>query len=215
MPWNSTQPLGSISVKGNRPLAQQNTTYIETTMGTSIVGTNTVTTRDHFWNVSANLDGRHRFIQSPAFTVGGNPTDPVIGTGMDGVQYLKTVLGTVQEFYRNSQGIYQATPAFLQGTVSVPSSSAYSTIVAIPANAYGEVVMWTTALGKFSAISGYFRSNATIVEGWTLVQADDSSTSNCPLKLANGSNATTLNLQARRSDAGSATWNYRITYRAI
>ena len=90
MPWNSTWPVGSISVKANRVVGQQNTTYIETTMGNSIVGTNTTATRDHFWNVGTNEDGRHRFIQSPKFTVGGNPADPVLGTGMDGVRYIKS-----------------------------------------------------------------------------------------------------------------------------
>lgn len=114
MPWNSTAPVGSISVKANRTILQQNTTYIETTMGNSIVGTNTVTTRDHFWNVGSDEDGRHRFMQSPAFTVGGLPVDPVIGTGMDSVMYSKLKLAAeavaqqdVQPFFRNSSAIMQ------------------------------------------------------------------------------------------------------------
>jgi len=114
MPWNSTAPVGSISVKANRTILQQNTTYIETTMGTSIVGTNAVTTRDHFWNVGSDEDGRHRFMQSPAFTVGGLPVDPVVGTGMDSVMYSKLKLAAeavaqqdVQPFFRNSSAIMQ------------------------------------------------------------------------------------------------------------
>ena len=114
MPWNSTSPLGSVSVKANKAPMQQNTTYIETTMGNSVVGTNAVTTRDHFWNVGTNEDGRHRFIQSPAFTVGGLPTDPVVGTGMDAVTYSKTKTSTestaqqdVQLFFRNATQIFQ------------------------------------------------------------------------------------------------------------
>ena len=109
MPWNSTAPVGSVSVKANRTILGQNTTYIESTMGTSIVGTNTVTTRDHFWNVDANLDGRHRFIQSPAFTVATIPANPVVGTGMDSVFYSKLKLAAeavaqqdVQPFFRNA-----------------------------------------------------------------------------------------------------------------
>ena len=94
MAWSSTAPLGTVSVKANKAILGDNTTYIETTMGNSVVGSNAVTTRDHFWNVDANLDGRHRFIQSPAFTVGAVPADPVIGTGMDGVFYLKTKSAT-------------------------------------------------------------------------------------------------------------------------
>jgi len=114
MPWNSTAPVGSISVKANRTILQQNTTYIETTMGTSIVGTNTVTTRDHFWNVGSDEDGRHRFMQSPAFTVGGLPVDPVVGTGMDSVMYSKLKLAAeavaqqdVQPFFRNASAVMQ------------------------------------------------------------------------------------------------------------
>lgn len=215
MPWNSTWPIGGISVKANRTQGQQNTTYIENTMGNSPLGTNSVTTRDHFWNVGANEDGRHRFIQSPAFTVGGNPTDAVLGTGMDTVLYPKTILGTVQYFLRNAQGIYQATPAFLSGSVAVPSSGSYSNVVAVPANCYGEIMMYTTALGRYSSCVAHFRSNGSVVEAWTLSQADDDVANNVPLKFANGSNAVDLNLKARRSDAGSATWNYRLTYRAL
>lgn len=114
MPWNSTSPIGSISVKANRTTMNQNTTYTETTMGNSAIGTNTVTTRDHFWNVGANEDGRHRFIQSPAFTVGGLPTDPVVGIGMDGVSFIKlltaiqsTAQQDVQPFYRNASQVMQ------------------------------------------------------------------------------------------------------------
>lgn len=91
MPWNSIWPVGTVSVKQNRTSGQQNTAYIEATMGNSIVGTNAVDTRDHFWNVSANLDGRHRFMQSPVFTstaVAPNDVYPVLGTGMDGVHFL-------------------------------------------------------------------------------------------------------------------------------
>jgi len=212
MPWNSTWPIGGVSVKTNRTSGNQNTTYIQTTMGNSPIGTNLVTTRDHFWNVGANEDGRHRFIQSPAFTVGGNPTDPVIGTGMSGVTYLKTVSGRVQGFYRNSQGVYQYIPAFLSGTVNIPTTT-YVNVVAVPANSYGEVAMYTTALGRYSGVTAHFRSSGTIVETWGLTQSDDTSSNNTPLKFAAAGNATDLNIKARRSDAASATWNYRITYR--
>lgn len=114
MPWNSVFPLGSVSVKANRPIGQQNTTYTEVTMGNSIVGTNTTSTRDHFWNVGSDEDGRHRFIQSPAFTVGSLPVDPVLGTGMDSVTYSKLKLVAestsqqdVQPFFRNASAIMQ------------------------------------------------------------------------------------------------------------
>jgi len=215
MAWSSTAPLGSVSVKANRSILGDNTSYIETTMGNSVVGTNTNTTRDHFWNVGSNEDGRHRFINSPAFTVGGLPTDPVIGSGMDGVLYLKTTNSRAEWFHRNSSGIYQAVPSFLSRSIAVPSTSTYNNIIAVPANVYGQVAMYTTALGKFSGVTAHFRSNGTIVETWGLTQSDDSTSANVPLKFASGSDATTLFIKVRRSDASSATWNYRITYRAF
>jgi len=215
MSWNPNTPDITKSVKANSAPMISNNQYIEQKMGNEVVGTNTLTTRDHFWSVGATIDGRHRFIQSPAFTVGAIPTDPVVGSGMDGVLYLKTTNTRAEWFHRNSSGIYQAVPSFLQGTVAVPTSS-FTNVVEVPPNVYGEIIMFTTALGNDSGVSGFFRSNATIVESWSLVQSDGSgSTDSTPLKFASGSDATTRFILARRSDAGSATWNYRITYRAI
>lgn len=110
MTWNAIWPIGSQSVKSNRIPGAQNTTYIETTMGNDIVGTNTDIVRDHFWDVGSDEDGRHRFINSPGFTVGGLPDDPVLGAGMNTVTYSKlkaviesTVQQDVQLFMKNSE----------------------------------------------------------------------------------------------------------------
>ena len=219
MPWNATAPLGSVSVKANRTIQQQNTTYIETTMGTSVVGTNTNTTRDHFWNVDANLDGRHRFINTPAFTAGGVAADPVLGAGMDGVLYLKTTNATNQWFYRNAQGVSQATPTLLTGTKSI--SGSYVTVIAVPANVYGEIFMYTTDAGqqlKYSTQTGFFRSNATVVNSWAYTNVTGSGSANTSygLEFANGSSADLLNIKARTHDADNGyTWNYRIKYWTI
>lgn len=219
MPWNSTWPLGSASVKANRTTGQQNITYIEVTMGNSIIGTNTTSTRDHFWNVGANEDGRHRFIQSPGFTSGGNPSDPLLGTGMDGVQYLKSdglTPATIVGFYRNASTIYQHIPAFMSGTVNMPANSSYVTLVNVPANSYGEIFMYTTINGKRSAVSGYFRASATICDSFALYQSEQGASTSLPLKFGNGSDASLLTIQVRNEDASSGqTWNYRITYRAL
>lgn len=217
MPWNSTFPLGSVSVKANRAIGQQNTTYIETTMGNSIVGTNTVATRDHFWNVGANEDGRHRFIQSPAFTVGGTPTDPLIGTGMDGVQYLKTTNGRVQGFYRNAQGVYQSIPAFITGTVNISGGggSDWKNLAAIPANCYGEVFLYQDS-DKSYIQSGAFSSDGVSTRGFSNRIKITGDADDYMVELRND-NSNNLTLQARRGSAGSSfdgTWNYRITYRA-
>lgn len=93
MTWNSTAPLGSASVKANRVIIQENTTYIEETLGNQVVGTNPdpQTAKDHFWDISPELDGRHRFMQSPAFVDSlGASTVPNFGDGMAGIHYLKT-----------------------------------------------------------------------------------------------------------------------------
>ncbi len=216
MPWNSTAPIGSISVKANRTILQDNTTYIETTMGNSIVGTNTTSTRDHFWDVSSDVDGRHRFIQSVGFTVGGNPEDPLLGTGMDSVLYPKTTNTRVEWFHRNTDGIYQFIPSFLSGTILIPGTS-YVTLVNVPANVYGEILLFTTIEGNRSAVSGYFKSNSTVCDSWALFQRrEGSSTGDIPIKFANGVDASLLTIRVANETAASGqTWNYRIIYRAI
>lgn len=212
MPWNATSPDGTKSVKANRPFMQENTTYIQTTMGNSVVGTNTAATRDHFWNVGSNEDGRHRFVQSPAFTVGGNPTDPVLGTGMDGVLYLKTISSRVQGFYRNTNGIYQYIPAFLSGTVNITSTSTYVTIAAIPASSYGEIYIWKDD----ELTHGTFVSDATKVYGFSTLSKVEGQATNYFVELLNDTGSVVdLNLKGRRGDGSSGVYTYRITYRAI
>lgn len=214
MPWNSNSPNGSLSVKANESKMLENTAYIETTMGNSVAGTNTVNTRDHFWNVGSNVDGRHRFIQSQAFTVGGTATDPVIGTGMDGVIYLKTISGRVQGFYRNTNGIFQFIPAFLTGSASL--SSSYINLVSVPANVYGEIYMFKDTINaKTSGQAGFFKSTATVCEAWSYGQRNEGGSSAVyNLRFGNGSDASGLNIRVRTDESPSGTWQYRIFYRA-
>lgn len=189
-------------------------------MGNSIVGTNTTTMRDHFWNVGANEDGRHRMIQSPAFTVAAAAADPLLGTGMDSVFYAKTVLNTVQWFRRNVVNIYQVTPALLTGTVTNVTSS-YQTVVAVPANCYGEIFMYTTNgtadEARYQTMTGFFRSDGTYVNAWAIAnKPQGSATVGNGLKFGNGNDADLLNIKVRVADAPSgATWTYIITYRAL
>ena len=115
MPWNTVWPIGNISVRANRAIGNQNTTYIETTMGPSAVGTNAAATNDHFWNVDANLDGHHRFVKLAPFTVGGLPANPAFNdTYIRNVLYAKvktaiesTAQQDVQPFSINATGIMQ------------------------------------------------------------------------------------------------------------
>lgn len=219
MPWNSTWPVGNISVKANRVVGQQNTTYIETTMGNSVAGTNTNTTRDHFWNVGSNEDGRHRWVQSPALVSGVNPADATLGVGMDAALYAKTTNGRVEWFHRNAAGIYQAVPSFLTGTVNIPSSSNYNNIVAVPANVYGEIYMYnTTPFEEDSSQWGFFFSDGSRVQAWAVgYKTQGSGQYQTAIKLGNGAEGVGLQIRARRDAAGSGktSWNYRITYRAL
>lgn len=222
MPWNSISPLGTVSVKANRAINQQNTTYTEVTMGNQVVGTNPTpqTAKDHFWNVGGNEDGHHRFIQSPRFTsnaVAPNDVYPVVAPGMDTVLFPLLTNGTVQWFHRNNADyVYQFIPRYVPGTVLVTSSSTYDNIIAVPANVYGEILMFTDLSGKSSAVTGFFVSGNTKVEAWTLSnQPQGQNSSGYALKFGNGSESVGFNLRVRCEDAAvGQTWNYRITYRA-
>ena len=138
MPWNSTAPLGTVSVKANRQILQDNTTYIEDSMGNDVVGTNNGTVRDHFWDVDPNLDGRHRFFQSVGFTVGGLPEDPVVGTGMDGVLFLKELSSIVSVAQQDVQPFYKFSDGQLMQMLSIRAMGVFNGSAATPAQ--GDVV---------------------------------------------------------------------------
>lgn len=223
MAWHSTWPVGSVSVKANRITGQENTTYTENTMGNDPVGTYTSATRDHFWNVGSDEDGRHRFMQSPGFTIGGIAADPLIAAGMDGVRYLRSdglSPARVVGFYRNAQTIYQYIPAYRTGTINIPSSSSYVAMVTVPDNSYGEIFMYNTDAdtGKYSAQVGFFKAKGGVVESFSLnYQVDGSGSADNALKFGNGSNANLLNIMVRRESASSSqqNWIYKVMYRAL
>lgn len=105
MPWNSTWPDGTKSVKGNTTTGQQNTTYTKTTLN-----------NDHFWDIGVNEDGHHKFAQMLKVTAGAPPVpaDPALATGMDLVYYSKqktstesTVQQDVQPFAKNNTAVMQ------------------------------------------------------------------------------------------------------------
>ena len=106
--WNSISPDGTKSVKLNKTIIQANTTYTETELN-----------KDHFWNIGANEDGRHKFVNTPAT----NQATPAIGvnaplaTGMDLLYFsrLKTAIeATVQQdcqpFVKNKTAVGEVSP---------------------------------------------------------------------------------------------------------
>lgn len=213
MTWSSTAPLGSVSVKQNRSILGNNTTYIETTMGNDPVGTSTGTTKDHFWNVDATLDGHHRFIRSPAFTVGGNPANPGVGTAMDGVFYLKTVLGRAEWFHRNVDNIYQATPSFISGVVALADDTTFVTLTSVPADCYGEIFIWRNTTRNMQQAT--FLSGAAVVEAFSLREKRVGTSDDYFVEFLNGSGAVDLNIKARLGSGAAGNYLYRITYRAV
>ena len=150
MVWNATWPDGSKSVKANETPGQQNTTYIETTMGnTANDTTNTNVIRDHYWNVGVNLDGRHRFVNMPAFTIAGSATDPVVGTGMGGVVYVREdkTTGTDNEVYfRNASGTKK-----LSNPVEIVACGYITDITGTPtlSNSYNVASFTNVAVGQW------------------------------------------------------------------
>jgi len=101
--WNTTFPDGSKSVKSNKTIGQQNTTYTKTTLNV-----------DHQWHVGTDEDGHHKFAQMAGYETGGTPDDPTLATGMDLVYFakLKTAAEAVaqqdvQPFARVSTNIMQ------------------------------------------------------------------------------------------------------------
>lgn len=95
MVWNTVSPDGTKSVKENKTIIQTNTTYTKTEMN-----------KDHYWDIGANEDGRHKFTQMPKTEVGGVPTDATLAAGMDLVTYAK-LNSDVQGFMRNATQVMQ------------------------------------------------------------------------------------------------------------
>lgn len=221
MVWHSLFPVGSVSVRANKSIGQDNTTYIETTMGNTIAGTDNSDTRDHFWAVSVTLDGRHRFIQSPKFEApAGTAADPVMGAGMDACIFFRNVnadVGRVEGFYKTSDlptgnypNRYQFIPSFMSGTFAVTNT--FSTITAIPKNVYGEIYMSRVASSGSNTIqSGWFQSgNASL----SAVAYTESDSSGAPLNSLIFTDSG-FNLQVKTKSGAVGNWNFQIIYRAV
>jgi len=94
MAWHSTAPDGAQSVKSNRTILQDNTTYIENTVGT-----------DHFWDVGANLDGHHQFVQTQNTNTDDSSlqTNPQLATEMNLVYYSRQKTASESVTQQDSQ----------------------------------------------------------------------------------------------------------------
>lgn len=204
MTWTRNWPDGSKSVKDNESGGSDNMAYIEDTMQV-----------DHYFDNSANKDGHHQFVQ-----MDNQASDPSIAAGMTGVTYHKaTAEGRNEKFFRNSNGIYQLTPSYKSGTVSITSTSNYVNVTTVPVNVYGDIYLFKDS-NPTEIQYGFFVSNGTTVNAYSSVMPQEGGklgSSDRPrfITLGNGTNAVGLNIRAKRFAGSSGTWKYRITYRDI
>lgn len=209
MVWASTSPDGTQSVKANVPIQQQNTTYIETTMGNVL--SNAEPSQDHFWNLDPS-SGHHRQVQMKQYssTYTGAPADPSLAGSFDGSLYLKSVNGTVQGFYKNAAGIYQFIPGYLTGAVALNTN--YVDVVTVPDNCYGLVWIFRGS-GDFEMGFGSFKADGGKCQGYCCPSnLGNSSSANLALRFANGNLATNLKLRAKTDGANPGLYNYKVIY---
>jgi hypothetical protein len=117
--WNSISPDGTKSVKSNKVILQENTTYIET-----------VLPYDHFWDESANKDGHHQFTQMPGYETAGLPDDPafanvdmsIIYYGKEKTAAESTAQQDVQPFARVSTNVMQLLGMRSCGVINVAAT---------------------------------------------------------------------------------------------
>lgn len=201
MVWTRIVVDDTKSVAFNATTLNGNAAYIEDSMQL-----------DHYWDEGSNLDGHHRVVQMP-----NEASDPSLATDMDAAFYVKDDADSkTVGFFRSAEGVYQFVPRFASGTVSLPNTN-LTTITAVPANVYGEIVMWTTASsGTIQVQSGFFVSNGTQVFGWSnSMIASTSATVTTLVALDNLVGTATLNLGCRREGGAAGTWYWRITYRDV
>tara|TARA_R110000751_G_scaffold60367_2_gene126038 strand:- start:8965 stop:9603 length:639 start_codon:yes stop_codon:yes gene_type:complete len=179
MSWTPVSPDGAVSVKANETNMAANTVYIKTTMGaTANDTTNTASIRDHYWDVGANFDGRHRFVCSPAFTISGTASDPVIGTGMDGVTYIREdkVTGTAKElYYQNTVGTKKLSQPFeiVSGgyITAITTAPVLSKSYNVASFSFVSIGIWTVTFSSALADTDYIVTGAmgdTDGRGWTV-----------------------------------------------
>lgn len=145
MSWSSTSPDGTKSVKANEAPMAANTVYTETEMNI-----------DHFWNIGADEDGRHKFAQMPKYEDGevATPTSPTIGAGMDLAYFARlktaaeaTAAQDVQPYARNAGGIMQLLGIRACGVFNAAGTLSYSHNCTLTRTGTGRfTVNFTTAL---------------------------------------------------------------------
>lgn len=147
MPWNSTYPNGAVSVKANETPGLQNTAYTETTLN-----------NDHYWNIGADEDGRHKFVNMP-----NQDPEPSIATGMDGLLYAFENVSS-QPFFKNSNSVMQLLGIRAMAVFNGSGTLAYSYNVSSVSGSGGSyTINYTNALpnNNYLVFGGAVRNDST------------------------------------------------------
>lgn len=226
MTWDASTPNGTLSVRANKIKFVNDFTYIQDTMGNTVSDIAYATSqKDHFWAAAGtDLEGHHRWVKMPAFTVGGTPSDPgnPLGTGIDGIFYFKSdglSTPTVTGYFRNNSYIYQVFPIVKTGSILINDATNYITLTSVPDGVYGDIYLYNANIdtSEFSGQTAFFKSRNGTVQSWTqTLLRDGSSTATANLKFGNGTEASGLDIRVRLQTLNAiGTWNYILTYRRI
>lgn len=210
MVWRTLAPDGSQSTKANVTILQDNTTYIEQTMGNVL--SNAEPSQDHFWNLN-QYSGHHRQVQMTnyAATYAGAPLEPTLNANMDGSIFVKIANDQFKGFFKNSTNTYQFIPAFVTGTHNVTGS--YTNVVALPNNCYGQVWMFKTGAAESDFGFGAFRVTNSVCQAFCFPSNVGGSTSaNLQLRFGSGDQASGLNFRVKADGGGTGNYAYRLIY---
>lgn len=228
MTWTPDIPFGDRSVRANRFFIRNNFNYTRNTIGPDGVGANNNSTKDHFFAMgSTDLEGHHRFIKSPRFTSNAafpNDKNPTLGPSIDSVLFPRVVsneVARVEWFSKNStSGVYQFIPCYNAGITNIPDLN-YVSIFTVPPKTYGDIIIWHLDGDGNSDFQqqGYYVAGDTIANSFSLQQnlsISPASGAN-PYVLANGTQATNLNILVKRLNSGVPVGDirWRITFRAM
>lgn len=210
MPWNSTFPLGSVSVRANRTIGQQNTTYLET-----------ILKNDHYFNEDVSKDGYHKKASMPNY--GSTPGVPA---GTDGVYYVFTNGSEKESRFTNDGNAsfhLNIWTQQLRGTFTLTDTSTNINIATIPSNAVGQIIMFRRNASPFVVQTGQFASDNVAapnntVHGFsnTLVLSGTNYSRDEPLILNNNpNNPNVLRVRPSSNTYANLEYEYLINYRII
>lgn len=195
MTYDPAVPQSAQSPSLYPPQGQANYGRLQTLLG-----------KEHKFNLTAAADdGVHLQASMPNQTL-----NPAIPAGANGIWYVSGGDG----YYKNTIGNNQI-PNTLSGTTALTTS--ISTVVAVPANSYGDVYMFFVTGGvEYHCFGSYYANASTCWAYSNQMREQGGSSGRVDVILGNGSDVLGLNLRARTaSSSGNGTYIYRVLYRLI